>query len=395
MPLITAVGNSTLIKGREAGFQAVEAALEQVGRQPVVFGCVVSSYVHPIDQVLSGVVDLLGDAPLLGFSSSAELTTAGLEHRSVAVALLCGEGFYGRANWWPDFASDNRACTRRMLQELEPDSGQFESLLVAADGLNGDAAYLCQALSEDGYPLAGCLAGGNLQRGRTFQIGGRGSGSGGLAAAVLGGDILTGVGSAHGWQLVGAMARLTRVQGQWVREIDGQPPNHLYARLFGYAASQWVHPPLNEMVRLYPLGVHKDSGLVVRSPLWMEADGSLRMNTELPEGSVVDLLVGTQEACLKAAHRAAEDALASLGPIRPKLALLLVDEAWPAILELRPGAEVEAVRSVVGNDVPVLGGYSFGQIARLKPGQEAFLLNQHILVVLFGEKQLETTGETP
>ena len=395
MPLKIAVGSSTLINGREAGFQAVEAALEQVGRQPIAFGWVISSYIYPIDQVLYGVTDLIGDAPLLGFSSSAELTMDGLRRRSVVVALFCGEDVYARGNWRAEFSGDSRACAQHVLQELQPDAEIGESLLIVADGLNGDPADLCHVLSQAATPVAGCLAGGNLHMGRTYQIGGRASGGGGLAAAVLGGDLTIAVGAAHGWQVVGAMARLSRVQGNWVREIDGRPPSELYAHLFGLPAKQWIHPPLNELVRLYPLGLHEDSDLVVRSPLRMEADGSLRMNAELPEGGAVDLMVGTQEACLQAVESAVGDALAALGSTHPKLALLLVDEAWQTILELRPGAEVEAVRSVVGNDVPVLGGYTYGQIARLRPNQGVDLLNQHVLIVLFGEKQAQTAAGPP
>lgn len=364
-------------------------ALDQVQRAPVAFGYLIASHVFPIDEVLAGAADLLGEVPLLGFSTSAELSSEGLSRRTVLVALFCGEGIQGRANWWPDFVQDSRNCTRDMLQTLEPDGDEREVLLVVADGLNGDSAYLCEALSDGDFPFAGCLAGGELWRGRTFQLGGRLSGAGGLAAAVLGGDVVIGVGAAHGWQPVGALSRLTHVQAQWVREIDGQQACETYARLFGYSTRQWAYPPLNDLVRLYPLGLQDDSGLVVRSPLRMEADGSLRMNTTLPEGGTVDLLVGTQEACLAAARQATETALASLGPTRPKLALVLVDAAWQAMLQVQPGAEVAVVRRILGEGVPILGGYTFGQMARFEPRGPARLLNQHMLVVLFGEKRVE------
>jgi len=389
MPLITAVGSSKQISGRDAGWQAVENALEQVGRQSVAFGFVIASHIHPLGQVLDGVADLLGDIPMLGFSSSAELTSQGLDRRTVAVALFCGEDLRGRANWWPDFTDNSRACTQNMLQGLQPSGKDGEILLLVADGLNGDADYLCRALSDSSFALAGCLAGGDLRQGRTYQLGGRRSGGGGLAAAVLAGDIVAGVGAAHGWQPVGALARLTRVQGQWVREMDGQPANEAYERLFGYPARQWAFPPLTELVRLYPLGVQVDADIVIRSPLRMEVDGSLRMNAALVEGSTVDLMVGTQEDCILAARKATEDALVALGPTRPRLALALVDAAWQRLLELQPGAEIQAMRQVLGQDVPILGGYTFGQIARLNLGQPVDLLNQHMLVVLFGEKRID------
>ena len=96
---------------------------------------------------------------------------------------------------------------QNMLQSLQPSVRDGEILLLVADGLNGDGEFLCQAVSDGGFDLAGCLAGGQLRQGRTYQLGGRRAGGGGLAAAVLGGDVVIGVGTAHGWQPVGALTR--------------------------------------------------------------------------------------------------------------------------------------------------------------------------------------------
>jgi hypothetical protein len=300
---------------------------------------------------------------------------------------LCGEDLKGRSNFWPDFVQDSRACTQNMLNSLQPDEALGESLLVVSDGINGDVSYLCKSLSGRQIPLAGCLSGGELWRGHTYQVGGRHSGSGGLAAAVLGKEVSFGVGAGHGWQTVGAFARLTRVQGPWVRTLDGRQANETYARLFGFTPRDWAYPPLNDLVRLYPLGLQENGETIVRSPLRMEADGSLRMNAVLPEGKLVDVMIGTQQGCLDAARRAASQALSALGAAVPRLAVILVDAAWGQLLELQPGVEVHAVRQVLGEDVPILGGYTYGQIARFYPGGPVLQLNQHIIVLLFGNKE--------
>ena len=386
MSLLATIGLSQAVDGREAGLQAMQQALDQAGRAPVAFAWLVVSHLDPVQQVVAGATELLGDIPLIGFSTSAALTASGKSRRSVAVALLCGDEVKGRSNWWPDFVKDSRLCTQNMLASLAPDERQGEALFVVADGINGDADSLCKAVASRKVPLVGCLSGGELWRGRTYQVGGRQSGSGGLAAAVLGGEVSIGVGAAHGWQPVGAIARLTRVQGPWVRTLDDRQANETYARLFGYAPREWAYPPLNDLVRLYPLGLQENGDLVIRSPLRVEADGSLRMNAILPEGKLVDLMIGTQQGCLEAARRAASQALSALGGGVPRLAVLLVDAAWGLMLELKPGGEVKAVREILGDDIPLLGGYTYGQIAHLQPNGPAQLLNQHIVVLLFGSK---------
>lgn len=197
-----------------------------------------------------------------------------------------------------------------------------------------------------------------------------------------------GVGSAHGWEPVGALARLTQVQGQWVRTIDQHQASETYSKLFGFPTRDWSFPPLNGIVRLYPLGIKGENGFTVRAPLRVEADGSLRMGTTLQEDSIADIMVGTQERCLQATRQAVNQAKDALGPTHPKLAVLIVDDAWRTIFQLQPGAEARIVQEMLGEDVPIMGGYTFGQIARQDIDSEAQLLNQHISVVLFGEDRV-------
>jgi len=125
---------------------------------------------------------------------------------------------------------------------------------------------------------------------------------------------------------------------------------------------------------------------LVRSPIRVEADGSLRMNVVLREGSDAYLMVGSPEDCLKAAKRAAQEALSELGGAKPVFALILVDTAWQMLMQAQPGKEIQAVREIIGTDVPIAGGYTLGQI--LPPhgsSARSQFLNQHIVVAVFGE----------
>lgn len=392
MALTAVVGQARAADGREAAAQATHRALEKLGRSPVGLGLVITSYDYPVPLVAGSVSALLGDAPIWGFSTSAELTNDGRAQRSVIVGLLSGSDLQARADWWPGFSDDSRGVTQKMAQALQlyQSSG---ALLAVADGINGDARQLCAALPAGNYALAGGLAGGDLRRARTFQIGGRQNGNGGLAAALLTGKLAMGVGQGHGWLPVGVHFRVTRARGPWVRSLDSRSAAESYARYLGYKPREWGFPPLNELVRLYPLGIEQAAGggrltdkenLLLRAPLRIENDGSLRMNTTIPEGSVGHLMVGSIDACLQAVQDAAGQARQALGNARPVLALVLLDVAWQMLFEAQPGAEINALRDVLGPDLPVAGGYTFGQIARNSAGVPE-LFNQEIQVILFGE----------
>ena len=54
------------------------------------------------------------------------------------------------------------------------------------------------------------------------------------------------------------------------------------------------------------------------------------------------------------------------------------------LFEAEPGGDILAVQEALGARVPIAGGYTLGQVVPGGEGQPQFL-NQHMLVVLFGE----------
>jgi hypothetical protein len=279
-----------------------------------------------------------------------------------------------------------------MLRSLQSGEQPGGLLYLALDGINGDAAALSAQLPVVEAMPAGCLGGGDLFTGRSYQVGGKASGHGGLAAALLSGPFKVSYAAAHGWQQIGPFAQVTRTRGVWVRALDGKRASEAYSRVFGAEAGEWALPPLNSLARLYPLGIaapndaQGEGSLLVRAPLRVETDGSLRMNAALPENTAAHFMVASVESCLAAARDAARQALSRLGDARPRLAILSVDCAWRMLFDDRSGLELAVVRDALGPDCPIFGGYGYGQIlpAAVNP-QRAELLNQHLSILLIGD----------
>jgi hypothetical protein len=383
MTLKVSIGHAQALNGREAGLQATHHALNRLGSSTPGFGFVISSYQYQAREVVSGVSGLLGDTPMIGFSSSAGLTSNGLHHNSVLVALLAGD-LQAETRWMPGFAQSGRE-TGSQLSRQAADQNELRALFFFADGFNGDADQLCNSLSHGSFPLIGALSSGDLHTGQSYQMAGPQTGTGALCAAFLQGDIRIGVGAAHGWNPVGSQFRVTRSRGFWLRTLDGRPASETYAQLFGYPARDWAFPPLSHLARLYPLGIEQGEQLVIRAPIRVEADGSFRMNAPVRDGVDAYLLVGSRFSCENAAQQAAQQALQQLEGKKPMFALVLVDIAWQMLLKSHPGAEVAAVQDILGKDVPIVGGYTLGQIVPGKDSTFPQLLNQHIVVVTFAE----------
>ena len=383
MSLTASIGQAQALSGREAGLQATHQALNRLGSGSPAFGFVIASHQYQAREVVSGVASLLGDTPMIGFSSPVCLSGEGLHHNSVMVGLLAGD-MQAETRWLPGYAQSGRE-TGAQLSKQVADQMDARGVFFFADGFNGDADQLCSALSTGSVPLAGGLSSGDLHTGHSYQIAGPQNGTGALAAAFLRGNLRVGVGTAHGWNPVGSQFRVTRSRGFWLRTLDGRPASETYAHLFGHPAREWAFPPLSHLARLYPLGVEHGDQLVIRAPIRVEADGSFRMNAPVRDGADAYLLVGSRVACEQAAQQAAQQALQQLDGSKPAFVFVFVDIAWEMLLKSHPGAEIHAVQDILGRNVPLAGGYTLGQVVRGKDSGAPQLLNQHIVVVAFGE----------
>ncbi len=385
MSLFVSVGTAQALDGREAGLQAAHHALNHMGVNVPNLAIVIASHQYQAREVLNGVASLLGEAPMIGFSSSAGLTHEGYHPHSVIVALVSGE-FQADTLWLPGYAQSGRETAIKVSQHAAA-RVERQSILFFADGFNGDAEQFCAGLTP-GLNITGALSGGDLHTGSTYQIASNQSGTGGLVAAFMRGNIKIGVGYEHGWDPVGNQFRVTRSRGFWLRTLDGRPASEAYAELFGYPAREWAFPPLNYLARLYPLGIEQGEDVVVRSPIRVEADGSFRMNAPIRDGIDAYLLVGSRVACERAAKQAAQNAKIQLNGAKPAFVLVLVDVAWQMLLKAEPGIEIAAVQEILGADIPIAGGYTLGQVAPVEGGTPKFL-NQHIVVIAFGETSQE------
>ncbi len=376
------------LDGRDAAMQATQKALDQLGALRPALALAVVSEEYEIAEAAAGLAGLLGDTPLWGLSSVRPLAGESEQPRSVLVALLAGSDLKAAVGWWPGYAADSAETARQVVRLLRSELVLPQAVLAAADGVNGSLGPLCAGLADLPAGIGGCLASGGYTSGKTYLLGRSQSGAGSLVTAALGGRFRLSAATAHGWQDSGLLVNLTRTRDVWVQSVDGSPAAELYARHFGHSPREWAYPPLNDLARLYPLGLETQSGgeLLLRSPLRVEVDGSLRMSAPLPEGATAHLMLGSPEACLQAVERAAQTALDGLGTARPMLALAFVDIAWQHLFATRAGLVPSAIQDALGS-VPVIGAYTLGQLARPTSTSAPEVYNQSVEIAVIGYQE--------
>ncbi len=372
------------LDGREASRLATQRALDRLGSGRPVLAIVFFSQEFDPEDVLAGIVSLLGGTPVWGCSTVAPFIGEGEQTHSVVVAILSGNELKAQVYWYPDFAHYSKE-TARQIGQLADQISPANGLLIAADGVSGDIEAITARLDQVHFPVVGCLSEGNYQTGRTTQLGGNQGGAGGLSALLLGGRFRLNAGMGHGWQSVGVKLPVDRSRGVWIHTLGGVSAAEAFSRVFGYPTRQWAYLPLSRLIRLYALGLEderKPGRRVLRSPLHAEVNGSFRMNTHVPDGKVAELMIGNLDECLNVTRRVTLQAMDGLGKARPLLVICFVDLAWRMLFGSRAGQFIQVVKEIAA-EIPVIGAYTLGQI--LGNTGDIVLDNQNLLVVVLGE----------
>lgn len=188
--------------------------------------------------------------------------------------------------------------------------------------------------------------------------------------------------SRGGWIPFGPERIITKSEGNELFEIDGQPALNLYKNYLGDKANQLPKASL-----LYPLNV-KEQGKekpVVRTVLQIDKERqSMILAGDVPEGSRVQLMMAGIEGIANGAREAASLAMKERSS-KPEVALVVSCIGRKLVMDQRIEEEIEQVQEVIGEDVPLIGFYSYGEMAPFHGSTSCELHNQTMTLTLISE----------
>ncbi len=387
-----------------AGREAVKSAWQQLSTSPTAL-CILfvsSRYNAAHALILAGAKSLIGETPLIGCTTSGEITPSGPQRRSV-VALLFKRsdtmttaiGFSTGLDRNTRQSGHELARVARTAYDQAKGSPSRQLFLILSDGLHGNGTDLLRGIQEilgTAFPIVGGSAGDDFMFAQTYQFHNDRVLTDGSVGALFGGEISIGIGTRHGWRPLGKPRVVTGVRAHAITTIDHQPAIKLYESYFGSDAQDLTLDRLDKLATLYPLGVSIDNGTdgsyLVRSALRALDDGSLQCNAEVAPGSEVRLMMATRDTVIEAAREAARQALEQLRGTKAFCAIIL-ESAWrQQLLGRQTVDEFHAVQEVIGPDTPLVGFYTYGEQAPLRfdplHGSTHFH-NEAIVVLMLGE----------
>lgn len=382
----------------EAGHEAATLALHQIDNESADLALIFSSADYAKPELLEGVRSAVGPTPILGCTDAGSLVVDGPKGNAVAVLLLHADGLEVRPGAGDKMSSDPEEAGRAMAQQaldgrLGSGSGPGSLLLTFCEGARGNLSAVvrgAQKVVGEAFPIVGGAAGDGLAFRETTQYCLSYLLKDSVVGLLLGGSLRFGAGSRHGFTPISRPRVVTRASGAVLEEIDGHPAVALYKDYLteGMIAAQ--SGPVAGMAGVYPLGftVDGEAEPLVRYPIEITDEGHLVCNGEIETGTQVRLMMGTREGVLSSAREAAAEARDRLSGAAVRGALVISSFAREKVMGREAAHEMRAVREVLGEGVPMIGMYGYGEIA---PGgaqgdaRPSSLRNDAIVVLTFGE----------
>lgn len=366
------VGKSNDSDSFKAGQQACEKAIEQMGQEPDLV-MVFSSVALDQEQMLKGVNSKAGEAVVVGCSDSGEITTQGPISEYVAAMAVSAEKVKFVGGVGKGVEKDSHQAGKQAAQQVVKKAPQDLSMFVMfPDGTTGNGAGIVRGALEvlgEHFPLMGGSAGDDFKFEKTYQY----FQDQVLHDVVVGlgicGDFSWGVGVKHGWEPIGLPMKVTDSEGAVLKELDGEPALNIYQEYFGKESEELIEEPIARMAYTYPLGMSVEGApeLLIRDVVIANEKGEITCAAEIPQGSEIRLMLGDREKAIQAAREAAQMALSQLeeNDSSPELIWVFDCMARNKLLGRKTPQEIEAIQEVLGEEVPLLGFYTYGEQAPL------------------------------
>ncbi len=331
----------------------------------------------------------LGDAQILGCSTSGEIGNKGVSDEGVMIAAAHFDRSQVRTvSVELTSASQSHSVGNQLAVMLGKDA-DLKGVFIVAPGVNINGSELVAGLRE-ALPADVSITGGLAGDGTRFQetvtiLGGEVFSSRVVAVGFYGKNIVFGAGSKGGWKPFGPARRVTKVESNVLYELDGKPALALYKEYLGAKAAELPASGL-----LYPLAILKEdrstTGLI-RTILNVDHEAnSLTLAGDIPQGSMVCLMHTDVDSLAQGSSDAAKEAMGTTMQSDDTLSICVSCVGRRLVMGEDVDEEIESALSVLGNNTKMIGFYSYGEIAPFAETQKAELHNQTMTITHISEK---------
>ena len=382
------VGHSEDIDSSDAADEVitqVQTALDGVSPAAGLLFCSINS---DHGEIIARINAAFPGIELIGCTSDGEVSSSvAFSEESVTFIAFASDTVKMKAGLGRGVSADGGKSARMAVESALAALGGTPKLAIAlAESYMTNGAGFTRGVSEafgDGTPVVGGFATDQLRLKETRQFYKNEVLTDCAPLLVFGGPLLFSSGCDSGYEPIGGEGVITAAEGNIVREIDLKPASEYYKRYLGASAGD----PAGYSD--YPLMVREndEEGHYIRSAVGMDGDGKgMVFLSEMRSGAKIRICEASRDMLIEGTRKSVLRALKSYPGEKPAAALLFSCACRKRLLGTRTKQELEIVKSVVSDSLPICGFYTYGEIAPASHGGRAFFNNDSFVTVLIGER---------
>lgn len=383
-----AVGQTEELDGAFAAEDVINQCVDALGGADPDAALLLAAHDLDIEEFLAAVTTAYPGIDLIGCTTLAPLSSASdYSEGSTTLTLFASDVLDFTVGLGTHVTAGTRSAARSAVEEAVRKTDKSPAMMIVTPTVEDlDPAAFTIEMGRILGPTVPVLGGGALPDLPLaspwiggLQFYGDQVVTDSLPVLLISGPLHVSVGVAHGWSPVGKSAIVTRADQETVYEIDGEPVLDFYRRYLGIEGEPAIANPLaildEDTDRYY-----------LRAPMEYDQEhGTVTFLGSIPQGATVQLSMATTDEILDGTEASLGEALAGFpeGAI-PEGALVVSCAVRNLLLGSRVRGEIERIRVGVGEDVPVTGFYSFGEIAPLGLDSSPRFHNETCVTALLG-----------
>lgn len=358
----------------KAAKEALVEAKTKINTDKIDLVIIFSSIEYAYYTTVNTIAAYLGTVPIVGCSTAAIIYNEAIFRKGVLIILLSiSKEVYFNTGFIKDIRLKGALNAGEELGEKL--SFGFHGIrrdlaIIFSDGLIQDSSNFISGLQEKlgtSFPLIGASASDNLQFKKTFVYSNQQVLDNAACAIIWGGRLNFVWGIHHGWKPLGKPRYATKAKANVLYEIDNQPAARIYEEYLARGPAD-LKKELRRISIFYPIGIYVpgEKEYLLRNLHSIQNDGSLVLQGNVPENSLIRLMIGTKESCLNATYQALEEI--QKGFFGKKIGFVFVFNSISRYILLGRLAnqELKIIREKIGRDIPIIGIYTYGEQAPLR-----------------------------
>ncbi|SEM82137.1 PAS domain S-box-containing protein [Syntrophus gentianae] len=390
------------------GLEAAKQAMVSITTHPLSAVIIFASVSYQLNEMLSGVQSIVGDVPLFGSSSAAEICNRISSNSVVVMALASpflkvkvGLGKRVSEDWQkavqeavrneklaPFFTPQNNAVYNEMTKEglscfsvlFSPGSTQD------TDSKSPEILEELKRLSKGRVPFFGGAACDDMQTGgeSNYVFHGNKAYSDSVVLAVFETSLQFGTAMGHGFHPTKSKVIATKVRDCEILELDGKPAADVFAELHDLNMESLVGKALFEQLAK-PFGMRHVLGqYTLFVPRYLTPEKGILLAHPVPEGAQLFVMEAFEEEVIAAGRETLLRAMSQSGIGRPAVILVCSCFLRMHLLEGNIDKEISSINEIMPG-VPVAGFYSAGEQG-INDDHVSHHNNEAIVILLLGNE---------